>query len=41
MFKGENIVNMVFIYELLESIALHYVYSCGQNNFPVIRIWIA
>ena len=36
-----NIVNGLYIYELLERIAINYVYSCGQNKFPVMRILIA
>ena len=31
----------MYIYELLERVALHYFYSCGQNKFPVMRILIA
>jgi len=41
VFKGENTVNGLYIYELLERVALRYVYSCGQNKFPVMRILIA
>jgi len=41
MFKGENTVNGLYIYELPECNALNYVYSWGQNKFPVIWNLIA
>jgi hypothetical protein len=34
--NGKNIVNELYIYELSERIALHYIYPYGQNKFPVM-----